>query len=50
MYDHLDLKVPYAPMNRRLILKPRTSRLFCSSELQVHKVLYLRHYTTDSDE
>ena len=50
MYDHLNLKVPYAPIYRRLSLKPQTGRLFYSSELQVHKALYLGHYTTDSDE
>ena len=31
MYDHLNLKVPYAPIYRRLTLKPRTGR-FCSSK------------------
>ena len=50
MYDHLNLKVQYAPIYRRLSLKPRTGRLFCSSELQVHEALYLGHYKTDSDE
>ena len=35
---------------RRLSLKPRTGRLLGSSEVQVHKALYLSHYTTDSDE
>ena len=31
MYDHLHLKVPYAPIYRRLTLKPRTGRL-CRSK------------------
>ena len=35
---------------RRLSLKPRTGRLLGSSEVQVHKALYLSHYPTDSDE
>ena len=50
MYDHLNLKVPYAPIYRRLSVKPQTGRLFCSSEVQVHKTLYLGNYTTDSGE
>ena len=50
MNNHLDLKVPYAPIYRRLSLKHQTGRFFCSSEVQVHKALYLGHYTTDSDE
>ena len=50
MYDHLHLKVPYAPIYRRLSLKTQTGRLFGSGEVQVHKALYLGQYTTDSDE
>ena len=50
MYDHLNLKGPYAPIYRRLGLERRTGRLFCSSEVQVHKALYLGHYTTHLDE
>ena len=50
MYDHLHLKVPYAPIYRRLSLKPRTGCLLGGSEVQMHKALYLDHYTTDSDE
>ena len=41
MYDNLHLKVPYAPIYRRLNLKTQTGRLFCSSEVQVHKAVYL---------
>ena len=50
MYDHLNLKVPYAPIYRSLSLKTQTDRLFGSGEVQVYKALYLGQYTTDSDE
>ena len=50
MYDHLHLKVPYAPIYRSLSLKTQTGRLFGSGEVQVHKALYLGQNTTDSDE
>ena len=50
MYDHLHLKVPYAPIYRRLNLKTQTGHLSCSGELQVHKALDLGQYTTDLDE
>ena len=45
MYDHLNLKVPYAPIYRRLSLNTQTGRLFGSGEVQVHKALYLGQYT-----
>ena len=38
MYDHLNLKVPYAPIYRRLSLKTQTGRLFCSGEEQLIKL------------
>ena len=50
MYDHLNLKVPYAPIYRSLSLKTQTRRLIGSGEVQVHKALYLGQYTTDLDE
>ena len=50
MYEHLNLKVPYAPIYRRLSFKHQTGRLFCSGEEQVHQVLYPGHFTTDSEE
>ena len=50
MYDHLNLKVPYASIYRRLSLKTQTGRHFGSGEVQVHKALYLGQNTTDSDE
>ena len=40
MYHNLNLAL-YAPIYRRLSLKPQTGRIFCSSEVQVHKALYL---------
>ena len=49
MHHHLNLAL-YAPIYRRLSLKTRTDRLFCSSEVQVNKALYLSQYTTDSEE
>ena len=49
MYDHSNLKVPYAPIYRRLSLKHQTGCLFFCNEVQVHQALYLGHYTTDSD-
>ena len=45
MYNHSHLKVTYAPIYRCLRLKPRNGRLFCSGAVQVHKALYLGHYT-----
>ena len=50
MYDHLNLKVPYAPIYRSLSLKTQTGRLIGSGEVQVHKSLDLGQYTIDSDE
>ena len=50
MYDDLNLKVPYAPIYRRLSLKTQTGWLFGSGEVEVLKALYLSQYTTDSDE
>ena len=50
MYDHLHLKAPNAPIYRRLSLKPQTGHLFCNSELQVHKAVYLGLFSADFDE